>query len=310
MKYTPRRGRTLHELLRTLQRPDFPGATIAPSERVSREVIMPGMPEHVSKGAVFKALDHFYADAASRAASLTRLREGLAALQEMQSPETSEERKRKLRETWREHPLTSIGAKGRDKAVLKAARPLGPDEVHHVQPQHGGSAVAVAPQLFNDIEHVVNDWLRPKEQGGWWSSDVGPVEEILMQGLITALEISEAHDNDLPIDTVWICAGADTGADAIRVECHLHHNRQQVTLIVLTPIRPHDRAAHRHAPAEAGQHDHSPADGGQHDHPPTDARPDDPVLRKRVQAIKEAADGMLVVKANRKRQVVVLPVSE
>jgi hypothetical protein len=97
------------------------------------------------------------------------------------------------------------------------------------------------------------------------------------------------EDRDLPVDTVWICAGSDTGEGAIQVECHVHHNDRQVSLIILTPEEPHGEGNHHH-----GGHTLAHEAPGAFD--------------ADVQGLMKEDRGMFVVKSNSHGNVIVKPV--
>lgn len=86
----------------------------------------------------------------------------------------------------------------------------------------------------NDLDHVKWHWLN-KSSGGqpptpYWPN-VKYVAEILKHGFIAAL--SEADNNKLPIETLWICSGSSDSMSMFIVR-----NTRQVTLIFDTPTAP------------------------------------------------------------------------
>jgi hypothetical protein len=155
-----------------------------------------------------------------------------------------------------------------------------------------------SPRKINDVKHMIKHWFTPRTSddcSGWWSADVGPVEEILRQGLIAALEVSLPEsaggkgpaDRNLPVDTIWVCSG---DPDA-RFECYVYLNERQVNLVIMTPEPPHDEET-PHAPAQAA------ALVDVAIQPQTDE----------VRAIAQKGQGMVVIKSNGDGGVVVKPV--
>ncbi len=78
----------------------------------------------------------------------------------------------------------------------------------------------------DEARHLAQHWFDP--ENGWWR-DSPDVEQIFRQALIKAGELALEHR--LPVDTYWICAGE-------RVEIDVTLSREQVTMIVKTPMPP------------------------------------------------------------------------
>jgi hypothetical protein len=324
------------------------------------------MPEHCSKGPIFRALDERYKDKERRKESLEKLRdaliilkatEGMESLQQLQGSlkglkrlhdtgghrlatrelgqdvtflQTLEDELRTLTPASAvagtatlfvatataaqtqtttvadqppvvaDHPVAEIG-KSHGVLVEDRAFEDGELEGHALElaEEYGVVSEGASGKRINDVAHVIKHWFTPREESesGWWSAQAGKVEQILCEGLIAALECSLSVEDggrgpkgrDLPVDTVWICAGSDTGEGAIQVECHIHHNDKQVSLIILTPEEPHGQGNHQHA-------GHALA----HEAPST--------FDDDVQGLMGEDRGMFVVKSNTHGNVIVKPV--
>jgi hypothetical protein len=84
----------------------------------------------------------------------------------------------------------------------------------------------LASQLVGDehARHYIGDWLR-----AWWG-DSEAAEPALRRGYVEAL--SRALERNHAVDGIWVAGAAE------RVEVVVLENRQQVTMLVLTPAVP------------------------------------------------------------------------
>jgi hypothetical protein len=129
----------------------------------------------------------------------------------------------------------------------------------------------------SEIRHIRTHWFNdPHGDGsndpqgpGYWKGDIQPIEPIIRQGLITAIDVA-IHDPNtpegtyrktpLPIDFYWMChpghsphaagsqpgtgqytvaaAGTGPGASEHAVEVTISWNDRQVTVIIHTPDPP------------------------------------------------------------------------
>lgn len=199
-----------------------------------------GMPEHLKKGPI-----------------LERLERVLSGLEPTTGASDPSLRDRLLKRLGKEHPdaledvLAGIGVLLTNEPLSEADLEDFEDELltrevrggvitlsdAYVQRQVQQGAVSRPLQITgseNDKDHLRNDWLTPREDGGWWAKAAGPVEEILRRGMIEAAQISIAKDN-LPVDAFWLCAGPDAGEYQIGVECFISWNRHHVLFLILTP---------------------------------------------------------------------------
>ena len=208
-----------------------------------KEDTVTGMPEHIFKGPIFRRLDERYRDPLKRRESLEKLKD----------------LNRSVADIGDEHGV-----------LLTRQLEVGELEREALQRAEDNKAVMDVPdalpsptgKIISDRFHVLRDWFTPWDpttgKGGWWLATVGPVEEILRQGLIQALEVSlpeswggtGPEDRFLPVETLWICHGHDTDPDPATFECHVCWNEQQVTLCIMTPEEP---GAHHDEPAPSRQ---------------------------------------------------------
>jgi hypothetical protein len=88
----------------------------------------------------------------------------------------------------------------------------------------------LAAELVGDehARHYIGDWLRD-----WWSGSEA-AEPALRRGYVEAL--SRALERHLAVDGIWVAGAAE------RVEVVVLENPQQVTMLVLTPAVPAQRA--------------------------------------------------------------------
>lgn len=75
----------------------------------------------------------------------------------------------------------------------------------------------------------------PPQWNGWWRG-LQPIEPIIRQGLIKAINESLTQNPPLPIDSYWVTAGAwaPAGRD-VQVEVFVSRSNVQVTRIIYTP---------------------------------------------------------------------------
>ena len=112
------------------------------------------------------------------------------------------------------------------------------------------SRVAVIEDTPGEAGHLRDDWFYGPNR--MWPS-VQPIEPIIRQGLIAAIEVALAEPNTpragqqpLPIDAYWVChpghsshpAGPSQPPDDHPVEVTVSWSAQQVTFIIHTPDPP------------------------------------------------------------------------
>jgi hypothetical protein len=172
------------------------------------------MTENLAKGTIFKKLDDRYSDPGRRAAALGRL-----------GTPTS---------------LAALGATAPDSMgtnILEINRIRRPGEYARARQRAIGLGILTAgaggaPDRINERTHLEEHWFSQVVGRGWWHDNPNhPVEEVLREALIQALEVANARN--LSIDTYWVCAGENHPFEAF-----VCWNPRQVTLIILTPSVP------------------------------------------------------------------------
>jgi hypothetical protein len=173
---------------------------------------MVGMPEMLSKGDIFAKLDERYKNV-----PIDDLKARLKALQDLPP-----------------YPKGNIATFGETGVQRSGA--LTPADAQHIR-----------AHWFND---PAGDGSNDPHGPGWWRGDLQPVEPIIRQGLITAIDAAlndydqdppAERQNPLPIVFYWVChAGhphravhAADSNDAIEVA--VSWSDQQVTCIIHTP---------------------------------------------------------------------------
>jgi hypothetical protein len=84
-----------------------------------------------------------------------------------------------------------------------------------------------------EADYLRQTWYNPR--GGWWPEHQ-PIEPIIRQSLITAIEL--AVERNLPLDSYWLCIGDQF---QVIVACSDH----QVTRLILTPPSPEEATVDR-----------------------------------------------------------------
>jgi hypothetical protein len=178
------------------------------------------MPELLSKGDVFEKLDKRYKNV-----SIDDLKARLKALQDLPP-----------------YPEGNIATFGETGAQRSGA--LTPADAQHIR-----------AHWFNDPDgKASNDPNGP----GWWRGDLQPIEPIIRQGLITAIDTAINDYNQdppverkqpLPIVFYWMCHAGhpqhEVPDPTDTVEVAVSWSDQQVTFIIHTPD-PTTTPAHRH----------------------------------------------------------------
>lgn len=191
------------------------------------------MSENLAKGPIFKKLDQRYSHTDRRKDALAKLKSDNASLDILGAAASttgthgapSGER---ILNTFRKRRKGEL-VKGKDRA----------ERLDILIPKTG-------PEKYTRIDeqkHVKHHWFSDKEGDGWWPNNPShPVEAILREALIQALEVATKKgtvDPDtkeprgIPIDTYWVCAGENHPFEAF-----VCWNTRQVTLIILTPTIP------------------------------------------------------------------------
>jgi hypothetical protein len=89
-----------------------------------------------------------------------------------------------------------------------------------------------------EADYLRKTWYNPR--GGWWPEHQ-PIEPIIRQSLITAIEL--AAERNLPLDSYWLAVGDQF---QVIVACSDH----QVTRLILTPPAPEAAADRTRLTAE------------------------------------------------------------
>ena len=76
-----------------------------------------------------------------------------------------------------------------------------------------------------EVEYMRRFWINPE---GWWP-DLQPIEPPHRQGLITAIEVAQEDEAQLPIASYWFCVSTN-------FEIILTRTQQQVTRNIMTPF--------------------------------------------------------------------------
>jgi hypothetical protein len=149
-------------------------------------------------------------------------------------------------------------------AFLAELKNLQPPDVDHTE-QYLGILTRLMPQLaqfpvngstINLLEYLQDTWYNsqgdppktelgklkqwgPEGLQGFWPARYHPIEPIIRQGLIRALEL--AIEKDLPLDSYWMADGDRLINAGDRFETLVMCTPQQITRIVMTPPSPPPR---------------------------------------------------------------------
>jgi len=181
-----------------------------------KEDSMPGMPELMSKGEILKKLDAYYKDPGPCV-----LKEQLCALQALPP-----------------YPEGNV-VTYYDQHIRMNGKPLlTQKEANHI-----------CLHWFNDLQR---DGTNDPNGEGWWK-DIQPIEPIIRQGLITAIDAamndysaasSGTRPRPLPIVFYWMCHAGHPDhpgpSPQDTVEVAVTWSDYQVTFIVHTPDTGHD----------------------------------------------------------------------
>jgi hypothetical protein len=177
---------------------------------------MVGMPEMLSKGDVFAKLDERYKNV-----PIDDLKARLKALRDLPR--------------YPEGNIATFGETG-----VQRSGALTPADAQHIR-----------AHWFNDPD---GDGSNDPNGPGWWRGDLQPIEPIIRQGLVTAIDAAINDYNQdppverqkpLPIVFYWMChtghsnppAPSKPSADDA-VEVAVGWSEQQVTLVIHTPDPP------------------------------------------------------------------------
>lgn len=172
-----------------------------------------------------------------------------------------------------------------DLGILKD-RPLSDEEFHGNLDKYKAEGIVHEKQeedeqwrwYYDEALHVRKHWYTAKQKGGWWANQAD-VEEIQRQAMIQALELAELHESRV-VDCYWACSGSD---NETQVECFVKWNEREIILVFLTP-----------APPDGPYYDEKGEPGAY-----------DEELKQIKQ--KDITSGMIVVKPNTNKKVVVKP---